>query len=48
MCIRYICKKKNAKSYYHLYTFPLFYGKCAFEKGEILFTKDAEIVILEL
>ena len=38
---------KNAKSYYDLYTFPLIYDKFVSEKAEILFTKYAEIVILE-
>ena len=47
MYIRYICNK-NVKSYYDLHTFPLFYDKSASEKAEILFTKYAEIVLLEL
>ena len=33
---------------YDLYTFPLFYDKFTSEKAEILFTKYAKIVILEL
>ena len=49
MYIRYICTViKNFKSYYDLCTFPLFYNKFASEKAEILFTKFAEIVVLEL
>ena len=39
---------KNARSYYDLHTFPLFYDKFTSEKAEILFTKYAEIVTLGL
>ena len=34
-------------SYYDSYTFSLFYDRFASEKAKILFTKYAEIVILE-
>ena len=48
MYASYICNKKYQFLLWHIYTFPLFYGKFASEKAEILFTKFAEIVILEL
>ena len=39
---------ENAKSYSDICTFPLVYDKFVSQKAEMLFTKYAEIVILEL